>query len=155
MERKGFIRSFIKRIDLNHPTAEIEYSVPLVPPKGKEPLRREVLSIVQSGCLVWSTSLNTYVFSFVEPFVVATKPRTQVPGRSRTASSGLEPELTDPPPHCMADPPPPRFLADWRKSLSCYHYTMRQIQITYFLGKSPHPDPGKSSCEGRYPQRRL
>jgi DNA invertase Pin-like site-specific DNA recombinase len=49
MERKGFIRSFVKRIDLDHPTAEIEYTVPMTPPKKKEPLRREVLSIGQNG----------------------------------------------------------------------------------------------------------
>jgi hypothetical protein len=49
MEQKGFLRSFIKRIDLDHPNAEIEYTVPMTPPKKKEPLRREVLSIVQNG----------------------------------------------------------------------------------------------------------
>ena len=49
MEQKGFLRSFIKRIDLDHPNAEIEYTVPMTPPKKKEPLRKEVLSIVQNG----------------------------------------------------------------------------------------------------------
>jgi hypothetical protein len=49
MEQKGFLRSFIKRIDLDHPNAEIEYTVPMTPPKKKEPLRREVLPIVQNG----------------------------------------------------------------------------------------------------------
>jgi len=49
MEQKGFLRSFIKRIDLDHPNAEIEYTVPMTPPKQKEPLRREVLPIVQNG----------------------------------------------------------------------------------------------------------
>ncbi len=50
MERKGFLRSWVKRIDLNHPNAEIEYTIPLTPPKAATPVRREVLSIVQSGC---------------------------------------------------------------------------------------------------------
>ena len=49
MEQKGFLRSFIKRIDLDHPNAEIEYTCPMTPPKQKEPLRREVLSIGQNG----------------------------------------------------------------------------------------------------------
>jgi site-specific DNA recombinase len=49
MERKGFLRSFIKRIDLNHPRAEIEYTVPLTPPKSRDSLRREVLYIDRSG----------------------------------------------------------------------------------------------------------
>ena len=53
MERKSFVRSFIKRIDLTYPQAEIEYTVPLTPPKAREPLRREVLSIVKNGCPAW------------------------------------------------------------------------------------------------------
>ena len=51
VERKGFLRSFIKRIEINHPNAEIEYTVPLVPPNGTDAVKREVLSIVQNGCL--------------------------------------------------------------------------------------------------------
>lgn len=50
MEQKGFLRSWIKRIDVNHPNAEIEYAIPLTPPKATNPVQREVLSIVQSGC---------------------------------------------------------------------------------------------------------
>lgn len=50
MEQKGFLRSWIKRIDINHPNAEIEYTIPLATPRGGNPVRREVLPIVQSGC---------------------------------------------------------------------------------------------------------
>ena len=56
MEQKGFLRSWIKRIDIHHPNAEIEYAIPLAPPRGGNPARREVLSIVQSGCPYWTRS---------------------------------------------------------------------------------------------------
>ena len=58
MERKGFLRSWIKRIDLNHPNAEIEYALLLTPPKAVNPVRREVLSIVQSGCPAWIRTMT-------------------------------------------------------------------------------------------------
>lgn len=49
VERRGFIRSFIKKIDVDYPDAYIEYTVPL-PTKTKDSTSTfEVLSLVQSG----------------------------------------------------------------------------------------------------------
>lgn len=57
-ERKSFLRSFIKRIDLDKPNGgTIEYSVPLVPinrsdrpnEKGGHSAAQEVLSFRQTG----------------------------------------------------------------------------------------------------------
>ncbi|MBI3615839.1 MAG: hypothetical protein HY211_04905 [Candidatus Omnitrophica bacterium] len=64
MGQKGFIRSFVKRIELDYPNAEIEYACPMTPPKKKEPLRREVLSIVQDGSpartRTWDMVITTF-----------------------------------------------------------------------------------------------
>jgi len=49
VERRGFIRSFIKKIDVDYPEAFVEYTVPL-PTKSKDRTSQyEVLSLVQSG----------------------------------------------------------------------------------------------------------
>ena len=49
VERRGFIRSFIKKIDVDYPLATVEYTVPL-PEKNKDSTSNfEVLSLVQSG----------------------------------------------------------------------------------------------------------
>lgn len=45
-EQKCFIRSFVKKITINHPNVEIEYTVPLNIPNKKEPLKKEVLSVL-------------------------------------------------------------------------------------------------------------
>lgn len=48
-ERRGFIRSFIKKIDVDYPLATLEYTVPL-PVKNKDKTSTtEVLSLVQHG----------------------------------------------------------------------------------------------------------
>jgi site-specific DNA recombinase len=47
-ERKGFIRSFVKRIYLDYPNIEIEYTVPL-PDTSAKLVSREVLCIGQNG----------------------------------------------------------------------------------------------------------
>lgn len=47
-ERKGFIRSFVKRIYLDYPNIEIEYTVPL-PDTSAKLVTREVLCIGQNG----------------------------------------------------------------------------------------------------------
>ena len=49
IEQKRFIRSFIKRIDVNHPKVEIEYTMPISIEKKREPLSKEVLSLVENG----------------------------------------------------------------------------------------------------------
>ena len=49
VERRGFIRSFIKKIDVDYPLATVEYTAPL-PEKNKDSTSNfEVLSLVQSG----------------------------------------------------------------------------------------------------------
>jgi site-specific DNA recombinase len=48
MERKSFIRSFVKRIEIKDKQVTIEYTLPLAPNK-KELLTEEVLSIVGNG----------------------------------------------------------------------------------------------------------
>ena len=49
VERRGFIRSFIKKIDVDYPEAFVEYTMPL-PTKTKDRTSQfEVLSLVQSG----------------------------------------------------------------------------------------------------------
>ena len=49
VERRGFIRSFIKKIDVDYPEAYVEYTAPL-PTKTKDRTStEEVLSLVQSG----------------------------------------------------------------------------------------------------------
>lgn len=47
-ERKGFIRSFIKKILIDHPNIEIEYTIPL-PTKTSDAATSEVLSLKQIG----------------------------------------------------------------------------------------------------------
>ena len=61
LEQKCFIRSFVKRIDVSHPKAEIEYTVPLIPPKSKEPLKKEVLSITMFGSQEWDRTTDQSV----------------------------------------------------------------------------------------------
>ena len=48
MEQKSFLRSFVKRIELDLPQVVIDYTVPL-PTRKAEPLSREVLPITPSG----------------------------------------------------------------------------------------------------------
>ena len=45
----GEIRSFMKRIELDHPTVELHYTCPLTPPEGCKPLTQEVLDMVKTG----------------------------------------------------------------------------------------------------------
>jgi len=51
-EQKSFLRSFIKRITVNHPNIEIEYTIPLIKKKA-EHHKNEVLPLLQSGSPLW------------------------------------------------------------------------------------------------------
>lgn len=53
VERKGFLRTFIKRIEVHPPEVIVEYVLPLKTPKA-EHLIREVLPLEQCGCPVWT-----------------------------------------------------------------------------------------------------
>lgn len=48
VEQKSFLRSFIKRIEVNRSQVVIDYTIPLET-KKTEPLTREVLSVAHSG----------------------------------------------------------------------------------------------------------
>ena len=48
VEQKSFLRSFVKRIEVNRPQVVIDYTIPLET-KKVEPLTREVLPFTQSG----------------------------------------------------------------------------------------------------------
>ena len=48
-ERKSFIRSFVRRIDVDLPQITIEYSIPIKPSTGGNVAQVESLRIVQSG----------------------------------------------------------------------------------------------------------
>ena len=48
MEQKSFLRSFVKRIEVNLPDVTIDYTIPLES-KKVEPLAREVLPFAQNG----------------------------------------------------------------------------------------------------------
>ena len=48
-ERKGFIRSFVKRIAVNYPRVELEYTFPLPMGTKERPSSQEVLSLGQYG----------------------------------------------------------------------------------------------------------
>ena len=52
VQQKSFLRSFIKRIEVDLPDVAIEYSIPL-PQEKAEPLEREVLPIEQGGSPYW------------------------------------------------------------------------------------------------------
>ena len=47
-DRRGFIRSFIKRIEVDYPQATIEYSLPMPQIKARTPTD-EVLAMEQNG----------------------------------------------------------------------------------------------------------
>jgi hypothetical protein len=53
VEQKSFLRSFVKRIEVNLPQVVIDYTMPL---KGQkvEPLDREVLPFVYDGSPLWT-----------------------------------------------------------------------------------------------------
>ncbi len=53
VEQKAFIRSFVKRIEIDHPMAELHYTCPLTPPEGCKPLTEEVLHMVKIGSPSW------------------------------------------------------------------------------------------------------
>ena len=48
IEQKSFLRSFIKRIVVNHPKLTIYYNIPIINKKGRTP-KYEVLPMLQSG----------------------------------------------------------------------------------------------------------
>jgi len=49
VEQRAFIQSFVKRIEIDHPMAELHYMCPLTPPWGCKPLSQEVLDMVKTG----------------------------------------------------------------------------------------------------------
>jgi hypothetical protein len=49
MEQKAFIRSFVRRIDVDYPTAQLRYTCPSVPREGGSALDREVLHMERNG----------------------------------------------------------------------------------------------------------
>jgi hypothetical protein len=53
IEQRGFLRSFVKRISVNHPKVTIDYSIPINKEKA-EPLVREVLPFSKSGSPILS-----------------------------------------------------------------------------------------------------
>jgi len=59
VEQKSFLRSFVKRIEVNLPQVVINYTMPLKAQKV-EPLDREVLPFVHDGSPPW-TSFGTSV----------------------------------------------------------------------------------------------
>ena len=48
VEQKSFLLSFIERIVVNHPKAEVFYNIPIINNKGRT-LKKEVLPMLQSG----------------------------------------------------------------------------------------------------------
>jgi hypothetical protein len=48
-EKKSFIRSFIKRIWIDYPTATIEYAVPINKGNGPDNGKKEVLALAKNG----------------------------------------------------------------------------------------------------------
>ena len=77
MERRGFIRSFIKKIDVDYPHATVEYTVPL-PEKNKDSASNfEVLSLVQSGVpnmRGWWNADTIFIFYLDANALIARKP---------------------------------------------------------------------------------
>ena len=64
IEQKSFLRSFIKRIEVDLPRVLIEYTIPLKAKKA-EPLTREVLSMDKTGSPGWTRTSNPLVNSQV------------------------------------------------------------------------------------------
>lgn len=68
-ERKGFLRSFIKRISFDHPKVAVEYTLPLM---KEPPLNSEVLSFVnQSGSNETSSSTGSRCKRQPNPFLTS------------------------------------------------------------------------------------
>ncbi len=55
-EQKAFLRSFIKKITVNHPEVQIDYNIPIINKKGRTS-EREVLPIIKNGS---SGRIRTY-----------------------------------------------------------------------------------------------
>jgi len=53
VEQKSFLRSFIERIIVNHPTAEVFYNIPILNGKSRTS-KSEVLPILQIGSPAWN-----------------------------------------------------------------------------------------------------
>jgi site-specific DNA recombinase len=62
LEQRSFLRSFIKRVEVNLPKVAIDYTIPLET-KKVEPLTREVLPIAQSGSRGWTRTSDRVVNS--------------------------------------------------------------------------------------------
>ena len=62
LEQRSFLRSFVKRIEVNLPQVAIDYTIPLETEKA-EPLTREVLSVAPYGSSGWIRTNNQPVNS--------------------------------------------------------------------------------------------
>ncbi len=65
MEATGFIRSFVKRVEIDYPMAELQYTCPLTPPDGCKPLSKEVLDMVKTGSPLGTLFITILCFSGV------------------------------------------------------------------------------------------
>jgi hypothetical protein len=57
-EQKSFIRSFIKRIWIDYPTATIEYTVPINKGNGPDNGKKEVLALAKNGLPQRTSTFN-------------------------------------------------------------------------------------------------
>jgi hypothetical protein len=62
VEQRAFIQSFVKRIEIDHPMAELHYTCPLTPPWGCKPLSQEVLDMVKTGSSNVTLFITTLCF---------------------------------------------------------------------------------------------
>ncbi len=60
VERKSFMRTFIKEIRVDYPRLEVEYTIPLPVPNKETPSAEEVLCMYQIGSAI---GIRTRVFS--------------------------------------------------------------------------------------------
>lgn len=65
VEQKSFLRSFIKRIVVNHPEIKIDYNIPIINKKGRTS-ENEVLPVVKTGSPNW-TADRTFTFTVYLP----------------------------------------------------------------------------------------
>ena len=77
MEQKSFLRSFVKRIEVNLPDVTIDYTIPLES-KKVEPLAREVLPFAQNG-----SPYKSIDRTFRAVFRLEVLPNGRKPGKTR------------------------------------------------------------------------
>ena len=114
MEQKSFLRSFVKRIEVNLPDVTIDYTIPLES-KKVEPLAREVLPFAQNG-----SPYRSIDRTFRAVFRLDVLPNGRKPGKKRPARSYRNPV----------------FLArEWKKMLRSGKYSS-QTALARKLGVS-------------------